>query len=500
MAARHFPVFLTSVNLILMLAAPAAPALTEGPYTYEIVNSEATITEFDRYFSGTLAITNTLGGCPVTTISESAFREHAISAVIIPETVASIGPGPFIDCYNLTNISVKAENPSYSATNGVLFNKNYTVLIQYPPGLKGGYEVPDGVAEINQDAFQACDNLTEVSMPSTVTNIGDCAFWACFALTNVTFSSGLIRIGDLAFGLTGMTLLNIPDTVADIGEQAFYSCWDLVNVMIGKGVTNIENFVFCQCYSLSNFTVATDNQVFMSLDGVLINKVNGTLVQYPIGLTANQYSIPEEIFAVGPSAFEACENLISITFPNNLRLIGAYAFANCGVQEISIPDNVTRIGLEAFWNCYSLTKVIIGGGVTNIGSGTFDLCFSLSNVYFEGNAPTLSGSTVFASCPATVYYLPAFASNWPSTFAGRPTLCWNPTVQRDAAFGFASGRFSFNIAGTTNIPIVVQATTNLSSGVWTPVTNATLNASGSLSFADPASTNSPARFYRIVWP
>jgi len=50
------------------------------------------------------------------------------------------------------------------------------------------------------------------------------------------------------------------------------------------------------------------------------------------------------------------------------------------------------------------------------------------------------------------------------------------------------------------MPVKVEAATNLSSGVWAPITNATLNSSGSLSVADPAASSLPARFYRIVWP
>jgi hypothetical protein len=38
--------------------------------------------------------------------------------------------------------------------------------------------------------------------------------------------------------------------------------------------------------------------------------------------------------------------------------------------------------------------------------------------------------------PYAVYDLLAFAATWPTTFGSRPTLCWNPAVARDAAFGF----------------------------------------------------------------
>ena len=56
-----------------LLAPLSACAATFGPYTYTIADGKATITDFDRAFSGALAITNKLGGHPVTSIGDSAF-------------------------------------------------------------------------------------------------------------------------------------------------------------------------------------------------------------------------------------------------------------------------------------------------------------------------------------------------------------------------------------------------------------------------------------------
>lgn len=144
-------------------------------------------------------------------------------------------------------------------------------------------------------------------------------------------------------------------------------------------------------------------------------------------------------------------------------------------------------------------SVTIPSSATNILGAAFAGCTQLTDILFKGNAPTFQGEYVFYDTPATVYYLPG-AAGWGATFDGLPTLCWNPAVQSDSAFGFSTDRFEFNIAGTTNIPVAVEATTNLISGVWTPLTNTTLGAAGSFRFADPGSTNLPARFYRIVWP
>jgi len=63
-----------------------------------------------------------------------------------------------------------------------------------------------------------------------------------------------------------------------------------------------------------------------------------------------------------------------------------------------------------------------------------------------------------------------------------------------------SNGFGFTISWATNIPVVVESTTNLSSNVWIPLlVNTNILSNGSLFFSDP-STNIPVRFYRIVWP
>jgi hypothetical protein len=113
---------------------------------------------------------------------------------------------------------------------------------------------------------------------------------------------------------------------------------------------------------------------------------------------------------------------------------------------------------------------------------------------------------VFGSFPetpidtnATVYYLPG-TSGWSSTFADRPAVLWNPLIQAgDASFGVRSNQFGFNITGTTNIPIRVEASANLASPVWIPLQTLTLT-NGLFYFSDPQWTNYPGRYYRISAP
>jgi hypothetical protein len=77
---------------------------------------------------------------------------------------------------------------------------------------------------------------------------------------------------------------------------------------------------------------------------------------------------------------------------------------------------------------------------------------------------------------------------------------WNPAVQTgDGSFGISNQQLGFNITGTTNILVMVEASTNLNSATWTPLQTVQLT-NGTYYFSDPQSTIYPERFYQIVAP
>jgi hypothetical protein len=107
---------------------------------------------------------------------------------------------------------------------------------------------------------------------------------------------------------------------------------------------------------------------------------------------------------------------------------------------------------------------------------------------------------VFAgSTRVVVYYFPGGA-NWEPTLGERPTALWNPDMPTlDPAFGINEGAFRFNITGSSNLLLVIEASLSVSGGPWVPLATNTL-VNGSSLFADPNWTNSPGRFYRVRSP
>jgi hypothetical protein len=64
--------------------------------------------------------------------------------------------------------------------------------------------------------------------------------------------------------------------------------------------------------------------------------------------------------------------------------------------------------------------------------------------------------------------------------------------------GVRTNQFGFNLTGTTNIPVVIEASTNLA-GAWTTLQSLQLT-NGTVYFSDPQWTNQSQRFYRFRAP
>ncbi len=126
-------------------------------------------------------------GNSVTHIGQSAFSGCAsLGNVVIPATTTRIDQHAF-DFTGLTNISVAAENPSFSSLDGVLFNKDRIILLRYPQLKVGTYIIPEGVTGIGLGAFQSSSHLPKVFIPASVTGIGENAFRFCPSLKEVYF-------------------------------------------------------------------------------------------------------------------------------------------------------------------------------------------------------------------------------------------------------------------------------------------------------------------------
>ncbi len=508
----------------------------------------------------------------VTNIGNGAFSDcTGLTSVALPDRVASIGDYAFNRCTSLTAISVDAENPSFSSVDGVLFNKSQTELFQYPASKAGPYTIPATVTYPRNGALTGCTGLTSLIIPNSATNIGNGTFAGCTNLTAISVGAGnpsLSSVDGVLFNKTQTELVQypisrvgasyaIPAAVTCVENRAFSGCTALASVSIPSSVASIYGDTFAGCTGLASIFVDGDNQSYSSSEGVLFDKTQTELIQYPLAKVAVSYEVPGSVTTIGYSAFSRCTSLSRVIISKSVTYIGDSAFRDCpsltaisvdaenpsfssvngilfnkartgliqcpratvgayaipssvatigdaafslctSLTSVTLPNSVATVGKNAFFGCTGLTTVTIPIDALSIGAYSFYSCSNLHGVYFLGIHP-YAGAQAFGASQATIYYMPG-TTGWGSTYAGRPAVLWNPEAPTDGMdFGVKAGQFGFSATGSNDVEVVVEACDDLSLPVWFPLSTNTLT-SGSSYFSDATWTNHSSRIYRLRSP
>ncbi|MDA7656570.1 leucine-rich repeat protein, partial [Akkermansiaceae bacterium] len=181
---------------------------------YKIEGDAVAITECDKKASGELIIPAIIEGKPVTKIGEAAFlRCSSLTSITIPKGVTSIEKRALVGCYRLTSINVELGSSNYKDVDGVLFNKEKTLLHTYPADKTGAnYVIPNSVTSIGGSAFGHCTGLTSITIPDSVTSIGKNAFYGCSGLNALTFLGDAPKIENDAFEGSSPTIYREADS------------------------------------------------------------------------------------------------------------------------------------------------------------------------------------------------------------------------------------------------------------------------------------------------
>lgn len=265
-------------------------------------------------------------------------------------------------------------------------------------GTCGGYNerdtlktviISEGIKTIEAMAFQGCNALESVVLPSTLTNIGMYAFHSCDELKKIDIPASLNKIETGAFGYCrSLAEASILNGVTEIGAYAFVGCASLTQIDIPNSVTSIGSGAFAQCTALINVNLSNN-----------ITAIGNKTFEECASLT--DIDIPDSVNVIGEYAFHKCSALKDVTLSENLVEIGEGAFKLCAaLEDIDFPESIRKICSTAFYYCASLKNVYLHEGLQTVESGAFMLCSGLESIHIPQSLESIE--RLFEQCNSLV--------------------------------------------------------------------------------------------------
>ena len=287
-------------------------------------------------------------------------------------------------------------------------NDYYVVIAGYNEDV-ADLEIPSeivgkSVREIDDNAFEAAENLTKVTIPATVNRIGSMAFQDCAALEEIEYAP----------------VENNERTGFTIEESAFDGCSSLAGTVLPDDIYEIESSAFHGCASLTSLTIPASvdylrlgNGAFSACTGLKRVTIDWGLMEIPSSLfsgcsSLEEIIIPDSVIRIGIEAFQNCDSLTSIELPNSVHTLADRAFAYCDeLETFEMPDSIRTLGEECFAECVNLANIEVSDNLEWIGSEVFYNCTSLESLILPYGCTTIL-SFAFSGCVGlTDLYLPS---------------------------------------------------------------------------------------------
>lgn len=252
--------------------------------------------------------------------------------------------------------------------------------------------ISNTVKEIGQFAFSNCYNLERITFGESVETIENNAFFFCIALKKIELPASILYVGPSAFGFcAGIKKVVMQEGVRLIGNNAFETCLNLEDISLPMSLRAIGAKAFDSCDKLPRLSVPTGTKV-----GVDIS-TNKTVVAYTLACWDKRMGRYGNAGAIAwankcmedPSNTPAAWNDDYIDIFSemlDIRKNVIYGFKSGfenDMPHLFIPSGVIKIADNAFSKLESLKSVFIPDSVINVGDFAFYGCCNLQHAHLS---------------------------------------------------------------------------------------------------------------------
>ena len=282
-------------------------------------------------------------GTPTREIAPNAYAGNTtVKEIILPEGLERIGDRAFEGCTELREIVL----PSTLKTIGDSAFEGCSRLWEAI--------LPEGLRCIGSSAFRGCMRMDSPRIPKTVERIGDRAFGGCLSIRSFIVdgcSKSFSCIGPALIKTDGSTLvcwgagdqsdrIGLPEFIESIRPGAFEGC-SVKSIVLPESLMRADADSFSGCRSLESVELFWSSPCFSTDKGILYTKGMGELLFCPPSIALLEIHMTEAVRSIASRAFEGCDNIRLLDFPQGLRIIGDDAFTGMDrLMVLCIPPGM----------------------------------------------------------------------------------------------------------------------------------------------------------------
>ena len=271
---------------------------------------------------------------------KSSFRQFpSLKRLELPSTVIKVD---IAEIENLQEVVVDKGNTEFSTEDGVLFNKQKTVLLSFPRRRDvKEYLIPDGVQQIAEKAFYDQPFIEEIVFPDSTTAIEKRAFANCRSLREVHLGKNIKKIGIESFAYTAIERFVLTPNARFVNQHT----WDGKTPFYGS--------------KLKAFELDGENELYAVIDGILYIKNSwGLRLKFCPPAYEGHLQIPEEVKEIGSCSCWGCTGITSLFIPEGVETIGDDAFSGCTkLESVDIDGHIDSLGSWCFAGCTALKEI-----------------------------------------------------------------------------------------------------------------------------------------------